>query len=101
MKDEINNIKEMVDLPTLFGIVTALYRAMKEKLSWRETILQMFIAGLLCYGGVELVILFFPNVSAKAHTFIGALLGYFVKETLEAVKGIFPLLNRFAESKMK
>lgn len=103
MKPFLNYLKDLmenIDLPILFGVITALIRAMREKLSFKKTVTNLVLAGLICYGGVALVTKFLPDVSPRVYTLVGVGIGYFMKEILDLITDLFPLFKEKIEKEL-
>jgi uncharacterized membrane protein YeiB len=64
----------------IFGAGAAVLKALKLKLSWRSILLSMCVAGVMAYGTIGVLALFFDKMSPKILVLASFSIGWVANE---------------------
>jgi hypothetical protein len=78
MKNDLHNLTDLFSM--LIGVVGALLKGIKSKLSVITIILSCIVAGILSYASIGLIEIFYTDLSPKLVIFISFCVGWIANE---------------------
>lgn len=96
-------MKNNLDLWTvLVGVLASLLKALKNKLTSRETIIAAIVGGLLAFGTLGLMDIFFSDLEPRVIMLVAFTVGWVANELTDvldsAVKDSYDLFKEYARS---
>lgn len=84
-------MKENIDIiSSLVAMAGAFLRALKNKFSKKETIINLIVAGVLAFGIIELLILFLPKWfdNTRIMTFVSFFVGWVTRDFTDKIERV-------------
>lgn len=77
----MKNIEQFTDLISIiFGAAAAFLKSLKLKLTWRTVVLSVCIAGVIAYGTIGFLTLYFKDISPKLMVLASFCIGWVSNE---------------------